>query len=134
MKHIARVGATGAALTLASLPLLPMVAVAQEEPVPNRAQIEYQERVSAPLRLHYGTELGQPTKAQIEYLERTSAAASSSSTSGSGSQVQSQPSTSDSGDAAVWQLAVSAAAGALLTGGVVLASRNMGRHRHALSS
>lgn len=132
MKRIARVGATGAALTLASLPLLPMVAVAQEEPVPNRAQIEYQERVSAPLRLHYGTELGQPTKAQIEYTERTNAATSSSS--GSVSHVQSQPSTSDSGDAAVWQLAVSAAAGALLTGGVVLASRSMGRHRHALSS
>jgi hypothetical protein len=132
MKRIARVGATGAALTLASLPLLPMVAVAQEEPLPNRAQIEYQERVSAPLRLHYGTEVGQPTKAQVEYMERTNAA--TSSTSGSGSQVQSQSSTSDSGDAAVWQLAVSAAVGALITGGFVLTSRGVVRHRHALSS
>ena len=134
MKHIARVGATGAALTLASLPLLPMVAVANEAPVPSKAQIEQEERLMAPLRLHFGAapETAQLTKAQIEYAERTNAAASA--TSVTGTQGQTQPSVPDSGDAAVWQLAVSAAVGALITGGVVLASRGVSRHRHALSS
>ena len=132
MNRIARTGVTGAALTLATLPLLPVVALAHEAPVPNKAQIEYQERVQAPLRLHYGVVADSHlTKAQIEYNERTSASTGSTSSQVSKPQTQLRI---DSGDAAVWQLAVSAAAGALLTGGVVLTSRGMGRRRQALAS
>jgi hypothetical protein len=127
MNQFARAGLGAAALTAAALPLLPAIAVADDGPHPSKAQIEYQERVAAATQ--------HPTKAQIEYAERSRAAAGApaSATAGSRSQTTSRVPISDGGDAAAWQLALSAAAGAALTGGAVLASRQVSRHRQAIA-
>jgi hypothetical protein len=127
MNQFARAGLGAAALTVAALPLFPAVALADNDPQPNKAQIEYQERVAAASQ--------HQTKAQIEYAERSQAAAGGSASSASGSQsgTASQAPISDGGDAAAWQLALSAAVGAALTGGAVLASRQVTRHRHAVA-
>jgi hypothetical protein len=126
MSHFARAGATSAALTLAALPLLPVVAVADTGPHPSKAQIEYQERAAAASQ--------HPTKAQVEYAERSQAGANGPATAdGSRSRTGTQAPISDNGDAAAWQLALSAAVGAALSGGVVLASRQVSRHRQAVA-
>ncbi len=71
-----------------------------------------------------------PSKAQIEHQERAQ------QSTGGMSQPQSPqlPSpASGGGGAAAWQLALSAAFGATLAGGVLVASRQMTNHRHAVA-
>lgn len=69
-----------------------------------------------------------PNKAQIEHDE---------STTGRPAGQQVTPSTADSSgglDATAWQLALSAALGALVTAGVVVGSRRVGHHGEAVAS
>ena len=126
MSQFARAGLGAAALTAAALPLFPAVALA-DGPHLSKAQIEYQERVAAATQ--------HPSKAQIEYAERSRAAAESpaSATAASRSRTTSRAPISDGGDAAAWQLALSAVAGAAFTGSAVLASRQVSRHRQAIA-
>jgi hypothetical protein len=103
-----------AALTLAlsamPLVLLPAAALATTDPGP-KAAIEHAE--------HQAAATTHPTKAQVEHREARPAAPADP-----------QPVSASTGDAAAWQLAMSAALGAALTGAVVVTSRRIGRHRH----
>ena len=87
-----------------------------------KAGIERAERVAAG-----GTGL---SKAQIEQNERVSVSGGSSPALRS---PVGTPASSDN-SAAAWQLAFSAALGAALTGGVVLATRQVNHHRHAIAA
>ncbi len=115
--------AAGAALTLSTLPLLPAIATADGDGHPTTAQIEYAERQAA--------NRGHLTKAQIEEAERTNGTQRSTSED-AGSLPRRAP-VSGGDDAAAWQLALSAALGAALTGAAVLGSRQATRHRHAVT-
>jgi len=122
---VATLALTGA---LAVSPLLAVTAWADEPSgtaAPTKAQIEHEERQAT---------AGPMSKAQIEHQEMTAADATSGtsgSTSGAASTAQSQPidSSSSSGDAAAWQLAVSAALGAAVTGAAFVGARQVARHR-----
>jgi hypothetical protein len=109
-----------AALTLAlsALPvvLLPAVALATTDPGP-KAAIEHAERQAAgPTH---------PTKAQVEHHEAQLPVPASHDP---------QPESGSTGDAALWQLAMSAGLGAGLTGAVVVTSRRIGQHRRVATS
>jgi hypothetical protein len=114
----AAAGATG--LALCTLPLLVPAAVADTHEPRTKAQIEHAERL--------GGGQNHPTKAQVEQRERDQAS------TGQGQQ-RNAPATPASGgdDAAAWQLALSAALGAAVTGGIVLTSRQVSHHRQAVA-
>ena len=120
---VATLALTGA---LAVSPLLAVTAWADEPSgtaARTKAQIEHEERQAT---------AGPMSKAQIEHQEMTAAdATSGTSVSTSGAAAQSQPigSSSSSGDAAAWQLAVSAALGAAVTGAAFVGARQVARHR-----
>ncbi len=88
-----------------------------------KAQIERAERAeraaTGPIAL---------TKAQIEQRERQQ----SLSGEGQGT-AASTPLSSGTGDAAAWQLALSAALGATFVGGIVLVSRQVSQQRHPVA-
>ncbi len=120
MSHIARPAAGLAVLVLSTGPflLMPSSAAADGD---TKAGIEHAERQA----------VEPPNKARTEFLERQV-------TSSSG-QVDRAPSVPTSpsgggGTADAWQLALSMALGATLTGGVVLASRQVSQHQQAVAS
>jgi hypothetical protein len=109
------------------LSLLVPIAVADSTTPPTKAQVEHDERLARPP--------SHPTKAQIEHDEhvRASSGPGQPSAAGGGS-ASSIPTGPNGGDAAAWQLALSAALGAAVTGGgVLLASRHVNQHRHAVA-
>lgn len=113
-------------LALSVLPtalLVPAAATAATAPS-TKAQVEHAEQQAAT-----GT-----SKAQVEHAERTTSSRTTST--GTTTSTSRPPATGTSGgdDAAAWQLALSAALGAALTGGVVLASRQVTTHRRPLAS
>jgi len=110
------VAALTAALAALALVLLPAAALATTNPAP-KAAIEHAERQAAAPN--------QPNKAQIEHHEAQAPVPASP---------HSQPESGSTGDAALWQLAMSAALGAALTGAVVVASRRMGQRHHVATS
>jgi len=110
------------ALSAVALLLVPTDAAADTARGATKAGVEHSERLAA------GAD--GLSKAQIEQREREQR------TTGGGAQQQpapSSPSSSGGTGAAAWQLALSAALGAVLTGGVVVASRQV-THRHAVAS
>jgi hypothetical protein len=115
----AAVGATGLALCIVAV-LVP-AAVADTTQPRTKAQIERAERLAA--------EQNRPTKAQVEQEERAQAPTGP----GRQSNVPLTPSAPSDGDAAAWQLALSAALGAAVTGGIVLTSRQVSHHRQAIA-
>jgi hypothetical protein len=120
-QRIARAAAVATLTLTGSLALVPMTvsAALADGSGQSKAAIEHQELLSA-------ASTNQPSsKAQIEHQEMT-ARDSSSSTSTS---TDPAGSASSSGDAAVWQLAISAALGAALTGSAFLGARQMANHR-----
>lgn len=124
MNQTSRPAAAVAAFALSALALLlsPTDASADTAGGPTKAGIEHSERLAA------GAD--GLSKAQIEQREREQR------TTGGGAQQQlapSSPSSSSGTGAAAWQLALSAALGAALTGGIVVASRQV-THRHAVAS
>jgi hypothetical protein len=123
MKRTSRAAAGVTGLALFTLSLLATAAVADTTERRTKAQVEHAERSAA------GP--SHPTKAQIEQRERAELP--------TGGEQQRAPSptggSAGSGDsgAAAWQLTLSAALGATVTGGVVLASRQVSHHRHAVA-
>ena len=84
-----------------------------------KAQVEYSERLAA----------AEPsTKAAIEHREMLER---QSSTGSQTTQVSPDSGTTSSGDAAAWQLALSAALGALVTGVAFVGGRQVSSHRSA---
>ena len=111
-----RVAAVALALTAMPLVLLPAAALATTDPSP-KAAIEHAEMQAAgPTH---------PPKAQIEHHEAQLPVPASHDP---------QPQSGSTGDAALWQLAMSAALGAALTGAVVVTSRRMGQRHHVATS
>lgn len=129
MNQTSRPAAAVAALALSALPILlgPSGATASSAPDgATKAGIEHAERLSL---------AGDgPTKAQIERQEREQSAANASQGGSRQQRPPSSPSSPGDTGAAAWQLALSAALGAALTGGVVVASRQVTHHRHAVAS
>jgi len=110
------VAALAVALAALTLVLLPAAALATTDPGP-KAAIEHAERqAAAPTH---------PTKAQVEQHEARLSVPTSPDP---------QPASGSTSDAALWQLAMSAALGAALTGAVVVASRRMGQRHHVATS
>lgn len=120
MTRTVHAAAAAAGLALSALPVFLPVAVADTSPSRTKAQIEHAEREA--------TGRTGPTKAQIEQREREQGLPGE----GQGT-APSTPVSSGSGDAAAWQLALSAALGATLMGGVVVVSRQVSHHRHAVA-
>lgn len=111
-----RVAAVALALAALPLVLLPATALATTDPGP-KAAIEHAE--------HQAAEASVPNKAQIEHHEAQPLVPASR---------HPQPASGSTGDAARWQLALSAGLGAALTAAVVLTSRRVGQHRHVATS
>ncbi len=111
-----RVAALTLALSALPLVLLPAVALATTDPGP-KAAIEHAERQAAGPT--------QPNKAQIEHHEAQLPVPAGH---------EPQPESGSTGDAALWQLAMSAGLGAALTGAVVVTSRRIGQHSHVATS
>lgn len=126
MNHTSRPAAAVATFALSALPLLflPSAAAADTTPGATKAGAEHAERLAA--------EGDRPSKAQIEQRERKG---TSGGDQGGSRQQQSPSAPSSSGDtgAAAWQLALSVAFGATLTGGVVLASRQVSHRRRVVA-
>ena len=111
-----RVAALTVALAALALVLVPAAALATTDPSP-KAAIEHAERQAAgPTH---------PTKAQVEHHEAQLPGPATH---------EPQPASGSTGDAALWQLAMSAALGAALTAVVVVTSRRVGQHRHVATS
>jgi len=123
--HRPAVTVAALALSAGSLLLIPSGAAADTSGRPaSKAAIEHAELQAAGV--------DRPSKAQIEQRERQHGTAGAT---GSGSQQQpSSPSSSGGTGAAAWQLALSAALGAVLTGGIVVASRQVTHHGRAVAS
>ena len=116
MTRLTRTMAAAAGLALCTLPLCATADAATR----TKAQIEHDE-LTAVATSH-------PNKAQVEHRERAELAARQAA------RRPSQPSGGTaSGDAATWQLALSAAFGAAATGGVVFVSRRVGQRRQAVA-
>lgn len=125
MNTTSRTVMAAAALTLSATPLaLAPPAFAEGG---GKAAVEYAERQAA------GND--GPSKAQIEQREREQARSGGTRTGGSSQQnpQPTVPSGSDGG-AAAWQLALSAALGAVTAGGVLVAARQVNHHRHPVAS
>ena len=128
MDHHTSTTAARVLLTLTVLPtalLVPTIAAADTAAHPTKAQVEHAERESAAT--------AHPTKAQVEYAERQSGATAQVGHAEPAARPGTPSvSTSGSGDAAAWQLALSAAVGALVTGAAMVAGRRLGEHPRAL--
>jgi hypothetical protein len=111
-----RIAALAVALAALTLVLLPAAALATTDPGP-KAAIEHAERQAAGPT--------QPNKAQIEHHEAQLPVPATH---------EPQPASGSTGDAALWQLVMSAVLGAVLTGAVVVTSRRVGQHRHVATS
>lgn len=129
MSHISAASAAISAALLSTAPLLlaPTGASADEEQrgkaYIGKAYIEYVER-NADLRMP-----ATGTKAQIEHIERERQSVPRSAEQ----QIPVEPAPAGGGKAAAWQLALSAALGAAVTGGAVVASRQVSQHGHAVA-
>ena len=119
MTRTVHAAAAAAGLALVALPVFLPVAVA-DTTRSNKAQIEHAERAA--------TGPNGPTKAQIEQREREQGLTGE----GQGT-APSTPVSSGAGDAAAWQLALSAALGAAVMGGIVVVSRQVSQHQHAVA-
>jgi hypothetical protein len=126
MTRTARAAVGAAGLALGTLPLLVPIAVAASTRPPTKAQVEHYER---------SARTAHPTKAQIERDEHARASSGPGQPSAAGGGSAPSILTGPNGsDAAAWQLALSAALGAAVTGGgVLLASRHVNQHRHAVA-
>ena len=113
-----RAAALALALSALTLVLLPAAALAATTFPSPKAAIEHAERQAAE-----ATQPSQPNKAQIEHHELPVP-----------SSHDPQPESGSTGDAALWQLVMSAVLGAVLTGAVVVTSRRVGQHRHVATS
>jgi len=125
MTHLNHRATALAGLALATSPFL-LVAAPAAADAGGKAAIEHAERQRDSTL----------TKAQIEQQERTSGAGSDRSPGRDTNPVRpvNVPALpSDGGNAAAWQIALSAALGAALGGGTLVASRQMSRHRHAVA-
>lgn len=121
MTHLSRPAAAVAALVLSALPCLVSPSSATADTATTKAGIEHVERLAATS--------DHPSKAQIERQERESA-----TVGGTDSRPVDVPSSpGGSSDPVVWQLALSAAAGAALTGGAVIAGRKVNQQGHAVA-
>jgi hypothetical protein len=112
-----RAAALALALSALTLVLLPAAALAATTFPSPKAAIEHAERQAAGAT--------QPNKAQIEHHEAQLPVPA---------RHDPQPESGSTGDAALWQLAMSAGLGAVLTGAVVVTSRRIGQHRHVATS
>ena len=121
MTHLSRPAAAVAALVLSALPCLVSPSSAAADTATTKAGIEHAERLAA------GGD--HPSKAQIEREERESATVGGTDRR----PVETPSSPSGSSDPVVWQLALSAAAGAALTGGAVMAGRKVNQQGHAVA-
>lgn len=123
MNRTSRPAVAVAALALSTSPLLLAVPAAADTSGSTKAGIEYAERQAS------GGD--RPNKAQIEKGEREQG------TGGGGGAVQepapSSGSSTGTNGTTAWQLALSAALGAGLTGGVVVASRQVSQRRQAVA-
>ena len=120
---IARAAAVATLTLTGSLALVPLTVstALADGSGQSKASIEHQERLGA-------ASTSQPSsKAQIEHQEMT--AGDSSSRTSTSTSTDPAGSTPSSGDAAAWQLAVSAALGAAVTGAAFLGARQMANHR-----
>jgi hypothetical protein len=112
-----RAAALALALSALTLVLLPAAALAATTFPSPKAAIEHAEMQAAgPTH---------PTKAQVEHHEAQLPVPA---------RHDPQPESGSTGDAALWQLAMSAGLGAVLTGVVVVTSRRIGQHRHVATS
>lgn len=130
MTHLKHRATAMAGLALATSPFL-LVATPAAADAGGKAAIEHAER-QRDSTLTDST----LTKAQIEQQERTSGAGSDRSPGRDTNPVRpvNVPALpSDGGNAAAWQIALSAALGAALGGGTLVATRQMSRHRHAVA-
>ena len=113
-------------LGLSALPavlLLPTSAAADTGAHRTKAQIEYAERQAA--------SSAPSTQAQSEYAERQAAGTTAASLTRG--HAGSRSGGSDN-DAAAWQLALSAALGAAVTGGALVTAHQVAQHRRPLAS
>ena len=121
MSHVSHRRAATLALALSTLPLVlfPAAAVADTAPSTKAAIEHVEQKAATPTH---------PSKAQVEHDELVP--------SGRAGQQVTPSSTGSSGgaDATAWQLALSAALGALITGGVVVGSRRFGHDGAAVAS
>jgi hypothetical protein len=110
----------GATAVLTAL-LLPAAAATADTSTgqPSKAQVEHAERLGAT----------GATKAQIEHAERQTTSGRSSTAPGG----TSTPISASSSDAAAWELAASAAVGALLTATAMVGARRFGHRERALA-
>jgi hypothetical protein len=122
-----RAGRLVASVAVATLPLLPAAAQADGRSHPTKGQVEYAERVAATGRQ---ATADHPTKARVEHAELPSAPGGPTT-----AREHRAPDRDDAGGgwATGWQLALSAAAGASVTGLVVAGGRRNGRGRAALA-
>lgn len=120
MSHVSSRRAASLALALSALPLVLVPATAAADSGPStKAAIEHAEQqAAAPTH---------PPKAQVEHDESTS-------TRPSGQQITPSPHPSGGLDATAWQLALSAALGALVTGGVVVGYHRLAQQGTAIAS
>ena len=125
MTHITRSAAAGlSTLVLCSAPLLLPASAAAD--AGGKAAVEHAERLAA------GT--AEPNKAQIEQRERQERSTGGTTRPDSPAvQAPAPAPASGAGGAAAWQLALSAALGATLAGGVLVANRQVSSHRHVVA-
>jgi hypothetical protein len=138
MTRTVHVATAAAGLALFTFPVFLPGAAADTSPSRTKAQIEHAEHAATgPTDLtkaqiehaeHTATGPTDPTKAQVEQRKRQQGL----SGAGQGT-APSTPVSSGTGDAAAWQLALSAALGATLMGGIVLVSRQVSQHRQAVA-
>ena len=120
MSHVTHRRAATLALGLSALPLVLLPAAAGADTAPTtKAAIEHAEQQA--------TTPTHPSKAQVEHDEIVP-------TQPAGQEVTPSSSSSGGVDAAAWQLALSAALGALVTAGVVVGSRRFGHRGEAVAS
>ena len=126
MSNISRPAAAVAALALSAMPFLlaPSPASADTAAGATKAAIEHDERLAAGGN--------HPSKAQIERQERAERDSATSGGSTERRPLETPSPSGGGGDPVVWQLALSAAAGAALTGGAVIAGRKV-NHGHAVA-
>lgn len=133
MDHHPNATAARLLLTLSVLPtalLVPAVAAA-DTAAPGtgatKAQVEHGERAAA--------SAAPGTKAQVEHREQAAATSAATTARTASTATRGHASTgSRGGDAAAWQLALSAALGAVLTGGALLTGRQVTHHRRPVAS
>ncbi len=123
MNTTSRSAVAVATFALSTAPLLLAVPAAADTPGGTKDGIRYDERQTPGV--------DQESKAHIEQRERGQRAGTGS---GGAVQTPTSPSSSSGGaGATAWRLALSAALGAGLTGGIVVASREVSQRRQAVA-